>query len=262
MMFGNELKHSINTNWKGKLIYALYGDTHPGHLIRFLVNRRYMQRYAKLSKIMILEIGSANGAFAFWLSRNRNYTVDALDIDTVLVNECKEIKEKINRNNVWFSCADASQKLPCDTKYDIVVSSHVLEHINDDTEVLINAYKCLKPGGLFILQIPYGDPERLPSQEELANGHVREGYTESNIRQKLEHTGFEVVKAVGGVGKFGRFGYKLGKRTSRLRAGFSLAILLFPVTYFFIYLEQIAALLRPNEPSFMYGPVILARKPL
>ncbi|MGR3173253.1 MAG: methyltransferase domain-containing protein [Candidatus Scalindua sp.] len=247
---------------KGKLIYALYGDTHPGHLLRYFVNRRYMKRYAKLSNAMILEIGSARGVFAFWLSRNRNYTVDALDIDTSHVKECNEIKEKINRVNVCFTCADASQKLPWEAKYDIIFSSHVLEHINDDVMVLINAYKCLKSGGFFILQIPYGDPEKLPSNEELANGHVREGYTESNIRRKLEHAGFEVVTAVGGIGKFGRFGYKLGKRTSQLRVGFNLATLLFPVTLFFVCLEQIAASLRMHEPSFMHGPVVLARKPL
>ena len=257
--YGHELRYSQRFNRKGRLIYALYGETYPGHLIRYFVNRRYIKRYVQLGNGNMLEIGSACGPFAFWLSRNRRYNVDAIEINSALVNDCEVVRQRIKRDNLRFICADASQRLPLDSKYDIIFFSHVLEHVDDDA-LLTNAYKYLRRGGLLILQVPYGDPRKLPSKEDLENGHVREGYTESDIREKLEYAGFEVVTAAGGVGKIGIFAYRFSKRVSKL--SHRLAITLFPAILFLVYMEQISALLRKHEPHFKHGPVILARKHL
>lgn len=260
-MYGSELKYSQRFNKRGRLIYSLYGETHPGHLIRYFVNRRYMKRYVELSNANILEIGSATGPFVFWLSRNGNNNVDAIEIDRKLVSDCKIIKKKIGRDNLRFICADASRKLPLDKKYDIIFSSHVLEHIHDDRAVLVNAYDYLRPEGYLILQVPYGDPYKLPSKKDLENGHVRDGYTKTDIREKLEYAGFEIIHASGGIGRIGCVAYRISKNTARLSHKLNVSILLFPITLFMVYLEQIAALLRLHEPSFIHGPVILAKRP-
>lgn len=39
--------------------------------------------------------------------------------------------------------------------FDIVIANHVLEHVADDTQALLEINRVLKPGGLAILQTPY-----------------------------------------------------------------------------------------------------------
>ena len=63
-----------------------------------------------------------------------------------------------------------------DASFDVIVASHVLEHIVDDRDALAEIYRVLRPGGTAILVVPitteetidwgYNDPQR--------NDHVRE----------------------------------------------------------------------------------------
>ena len=140
LQYGSELKYSNHLNVRGKIVCALFGETFPGYLNRFFVNRRISRKYKRSSHINILEIGSANGAYAFFLSRDRKHTVVALESDKVLVDDCEHIRQKLNINNLSFFCADASAELPQNNRFDIVFSTHVLEHIPDDQAVLINAF--------------------------------------------------------------------------------------------------------------------------
>ncbi len=160
--YGSELRYSNRSNVRDKIVYAVFGEMFPGYLNRFFVNRRCLRKCIMSSNINILEIGSANGAFSFWLSRNREHTVVALDFDKHLVYECENIRQKLNRNNLSFICADASAELPSKNRFDIVFLTHVLEHIPDDLAALINTFKALKPGGLIIIQVPYGDSHKKP----------------------------------------------------------------------------------------------------
>ena len=260
--YGSELRYSCRLNAKGKIIYALFGETFPGYLNRFFVNRRISRKYNRSSRINILEIGSANGAYAFWLSRDRKHTVVALESDKVLVDDCDHIKQKLNRNNLSFICADASTELLKKDGFDIVFSTHVLEHIPDDRAALINAFNILKPGGLLIIQVPYGDPHKKPSREEdIRGGHVREGYTEEDLLHKLEHAGFEIISMTGSIGRIGRLAYRFARGSAKLRFVINLSFLMFPFTLALIYLEQVVAFLRNREPSFEHGPLVIARSP-
>ncbi|MDR1757664.1 MAG: class I SAM-dependent methyltransferase [Bacteroidales bacterium] len=72
-----------------------------------------------------------------------------------------------------------------DNSYDIVMSNHVLEHVENDIVAMKEIYRVLKPGGWAILQVPI-DPDRqttyedknivMPSEREKAFGqydHLR-----------------------------------------------------------------------------------------
>jgi hypothetical protein len=93
-MYGRELRYTRLCNRKARFIFALLGETYAGHIIRFFVNRRYLKRYVERRNSEILEIGSNNGAFSFWLSRNQNYIVDAIEYDSGLVDNCLKIKKQ------------------------------------------------------------------------------------------------------------------------------------------------------------------------
>ena len=261
-MYGQELKHTKLLNWKGKLVFTIFGETFPGHLIRFFINCRYLKKYANEDCSKILEMGSNNGAFSLWLGRNTNYTVVGLENNKTLVIDCQHIRNSINRLNLYFIYADASKKFPLKDNFDMIFSTHVLEHILNDKSALLNAYNSLKPGGLLILQVPYGDPNKRPTNEAIANGHIRDGYTESDIREKLEHSGFEIVSATGSIGRIGRFAYQFARKLAKIRILFNFSILFFPITLILIYLEQAAAFIRKHEPSFENWPVVIAKRPL
>jgi len=260
--YGKELSYSQLLNIRGRIVYAVFGEKHPGHLNRFFVNHRYLGKYGKSSNINILEIGSANGAFAFWLSRKKEYTVVALDIEKNLILDCENIRKKLGRNNLSFILNDATTKFPQRNTFDIIFSSHVLEHITNDQEVLINAFYALKPGGVLILQVPYGESQKEPSNEGIKSGHVRDGYSEADLHRKLENAGFEIISVTGSIGRIGRFAYRFARQAAKIRIVFNLSTILFPVTLALIYLEQAAAFLRSREPDFKYGPLVVARRPL
>ncbi len=260
-MYGQELKHMRAFNWKKKLLFTLFGESWPGHLMRFFVNRRYCKKYTHDGSLKILEMGSNNGAFVFWLSRNRDHMTVGLEYDKSRVIESGHISTKLHRPNLHFICADACYPFPLRIGFDIIFSTHVLEHILDDRAVLVNVLRNLEPGGVLILQVPHGDPHKKPTRKAMANGHVREGYTESNTIQKLEYAGFEIISATGSVGRIGRFAGRLAWLLARVRIVVNLYVLFFPITFFLIHLEQVAAFFRKCEPSFEYGPLVIARRP-
>ncbi|MFC1815837.1 class I SAM-dependent methyltransferase [Thermodesulfobacteriota bacterium] len=261
-MYGYELRHTQLANWKGKLVHTIFGETYPGHLVRFFINQRYFKKYAKKWDLRILEIGSNNGALVFWLSRNRIHTVIGLENDKTFVKDCQQIGARINQLNLYFVCADACKEFPLKASFDIMFSTHVLEHIPNDQAVLKNALKRLKPGGLLILQVPYGDPHKSPSKEATKNGHVRDGYTESHLCQLLVNSGFEIISASGSVGRVGRFAYRFARRVAKVRIIVNFSTLLFPITLILLYLEKAVASFRSREPSFRHGPLVVARRPL
>ncbi len=259
-MYGQELKYTKLCNWKEKLIFAMAGETYPGHLIRFFVNRQYLDKYKRQGHLSILEIGSYNGAFAFWLSRQKNYCIDAIDNDQNFINDCEAIRNKLRRNNINFILADAADKLPLYKKYDWIFSSHVLEHIEDDRRVLANVFEYLKPGGYFILQVPYSCPGRLPPGKYSNSSHVRGGYTKLDLYNKLEEAGFTIVSMTGSVGKIGRFAYVIGRFLFGIKIIVNLYILFFPVIFLLIYLEQISSFLRRQELDFKHSPLVITQR--
>lgn len=62
-----------------------------------------------------------------------------------------------------------------DDSFDVVLCSHVLEHVSDDRKALEELFRVLKPGGWGIIQVPI-DPERKTTFEDnrIATSRERE----------------------------------------------------------------------------------------
>ena len=88
------------------------------------------------------------------------------------------------------------EKMTGDSKFDLIYSCDVLEHINDDIKVLDNFYKALKPNGRLILHLPFRyklNKRIFPwFKNYKTHDHVREEYTLDEITEKLEQTGLTV----------------------------------------------------------------------
>ncbi|WP_038163108.1 MULTISPECIES: class I SAM-dependent methyltransferase [unclassified Verrucomicrobium] len=70
---------------------------------------------------------------------------------------------------------------------DVVMSTQVLEHIEDHQKAASELIRVLKPGGHAIITVPH-PPEPFPN-----DGHVREGYTEADLRALFEPLGMTLL---------------------------------------------------------------------
>ncbi|MEO6651717.1 MAG: class I SAM-dependent methyltransferase [Ilumatobacteraceae bacterium] len=85
-----------------------------------------------------------------------------------------------------------------DATFDVVITSEVLEHIQDDVSAIAEMVRVLKPGGRFAATVPAWFPEtvnwRLSDEyhaPKSVGGHVRI-YADTELRAKLRSAGLDV----------------------------------------------------------------------
>jgi 2-polyprenyl-3-methyl-5-hydroxy-6-metoxy-1,4-benzoquinol methylase len=104
----------------------------------------------------IVEIGGSRSGLQFVLSREGH---EVTNVDPGVGWPLDE--ERIRELNSWFNssvalknCTIGKANLP-DNYYDLFLSVSVIEHLDeqDIQEVMENAYRCLKPGGRFVITL-------------------------------------------------------------------------------------------------------------
>lgn len=85
-----------------------------------------------------------------------------------------------------------AQNIQLDKKFDVLIASDCLEHLQDDHKALQNWYSLLKPGGKLYVFVPAF--MLLWSEHDEVNMHYRR-YTKQELKSKLLQNGFEVKKA-------------------------------------------------------------------
>lgn len=194
--------------------------THEGFLILQSVrrargfNRWLMRQLAPYIGRRVLEAGSGIGNLTeFFLDRER---LACLDADPFYVNRLRQRYESLS--NLSFYGRDLTRLENCPDlrleRLDTIVCINVLEHIDDDAQVLRNFFELLQPGGNAILLVPAGP--WLYTGVDATLGHFRR-YERQELTSKLEAAGFEVVasKDFNRLGSLGWFisGKLLGRKT-------------------------------------------------
>ena len=85
---------------------------------------------------------------------------------------------------------DACQ-IPFDQEFDVIGAFDVLEHIQEDQNVLYQMYQALRPGGGLLLTVPQ-HPWLWSQADEYAH-HVRR-YRAKELKRKVESAGFKVLR--------------------------------------------------------------------
>jgi glycosyltransferase involved in cell wall biosynthesis len=197
---------------------------------------------------LLLEIGSGIGNNVRILMQ---YTdVIATEIEPVYLEVLRNAY--LNTPGVDVREWDATQPPPPDLPQpDSILCSNVIEHIEDDRAVVVNADKALKPGGRMIFIVPRG--EKLYSTLDSAIGHYRR-YDEGRLRSLFTDLGYEVKKCFT-LNKIGVLGWwyrgKVAKQAAIGRLGLKLFNVLVPV---FKLVDRIL-------PWKGLSLVIVARKP-
>lgn len=96
-----------------------------------------------LSKLTLLDVGSSSGIIDDVLAEYFQQ-VFGIDIDEPAVAYAKQT---FNKPNLHFATGDAMNLQQEDDSIDVVVCSHVYEHVPDAARMFREIYRVLKPGG-------------------------------------------------------------------------------------------------------------------
>jgi SAM-dependent methyltransferase len=152
----------------------------------------------------VLDVGSGFGRHVYECARRRARVV-ALDFAADEVVETRNTlgamveTDEITPDRLIGVLRGDATKLPfADDSFDVVITSEVLEHIQDDVTAIAEMVRVLKPGGRFAATVPSWSPEVINwklSDEYHApkspGGHVRI-YTKTELMAKLRSAGLAV----------------------------------------------------------------------
>lgn len=159
-----------------------YNYHNISHIVKF--QKRIISEYFTRRYINLLDVGGgASPYYALFIKHLDNYVV--LDFANSLPkNEKRNIIQKFG----------TAEFIPCSNKeFEIVLCNQVLEHVNDDKQVISEISRILKSGGFFIGSVPHISPIHLEP-------HDYRRYTMFGIKKILEENGFKVIKIEGNGG--------------------------------------------------------------
>lgn len=104
--------------------------------------------------------------------------------------EAIEIAERAGFNVFVADLTDINTFPP--KKYDIIICSEVLEHIEDDDSALLHLHSLVQNGGRIVISVPYAK-QNWSAHDEFA-GHIRR-YEYDELTQKIERANFSILES-------------------------------------------------------------------
>ncbi|MCL2041957.1 MAG: class I SAM-dependent methyltransferase [Bacteroidales bacterium] len=188
--------------------------------------------------LQVLDAGMGFGQYSYYLSRKfRRWSIKGVDVKEEQVADCNSFFAKIKLKNASFAAADLT-RLDEKEKYDFILSVDVMEHIEDDNQVLTNFYQAMRTGGMLLISTPSdqggSDVHHHDDEDEhsFVDEHVRNGYNINAIQVQLKKAGFSTTKALYTYGTPGKISWKLSMKFPILMLNVSkLFFILLPVYY-------------------------------
>lgn len=181
--------HSASYRLAGSLAKDLEKDSlHPKH--RIMNYHKYFVDNINENDI-VLDIGCGNGALTYDVAKKAK-RVMGIDINERNVSIANS---KYLRNNLSYICSDALKELP-DEKYDVIILSNVLEHIEKRVEYL-KSLKKIAPK--FLIRVPMLNrswidmyKKELGLEYRLDTSHFIE-YTLESLEDELDRAGINIL---------------------------------------------------------------------
>jgi SAM-dependent methyltransferase len=155
----------------------------------FVSRRRYLLDVLKNAPkdSVILDIGCSSGIFLKELELQGFKTeyLFGIDISKNAIENCK-------KNGIQNAFVMDAQRITLTEKFDIIVASDCLEHLQDDSQALRNWYELLKTGGMMYVFVPAF--QSLWSTHDEVNMHFRR-YTSKELKDKLKSEKLTVLKS-------------------------------------------------------------------
>ena len=140
----------LNTNPVATAFFSGIAWIRIGHI------EKYIRQY-KADVKKILEIGPGTGYFAGnWLKIHKDNQYSAIETDISCHDSLKQLgvkvtgMDEIKKSGAWF---------------DMIVLSHVVEHVSRPKEFLSAMSECVESGGVIFIEVPCRDWEHKPEDE-------------------------------------------------------------------------------------------------
>jgi 2-polyprenyl-3-methyl-5-hydroxy-6-metoxy-1,4-benzoquinol methylase len=112
-----------------------------------LLNKNLPKKRSK-----ILDIGCGVGTIDFYLAK-KNYLITGIDISKQAIEIAKENAKLFKLRNTKFVVGDVN-KLKFKSKFDMILCSEIIEHVEDDSKLLHDLSKHLSKKGVILLTTP------------------------------------------------------------------------------------------------------------
>lgn len=180
------------------IFYSLFGlqqinpKIRSGHIVNQVIN------FDLPLNATILDAGFGQGLSLFYLARRfQHYSFIGYEVDENSIEVAKLLKESSHLDNAIIN-KKSLETIEDVSRFDLIYSSDVLEHIDQDELVLNKFHTALKIGGKLLLHLPlqYERCKRIFPWFRFFDtpDHVRDEYLPREIEQKLENAGFKEIK--------------------------------------------------------------------
>lgn len=201
-----------------RIVKRIFGYTLVGNYARALTFKKLLDQLPLDQVQHLMDLGCGYGEYAFMMADGMpNATVTALDLNPNSVNDIKQIAQRDNINNLETHVGPIESLENRDAYYDFIYSVDVFEHIKEEEMPFAQAYKKLRPGGHLLVKIPSRDqltilPEAWfeDHHDWLEDEHIGQVYELSDLKNRMEKEGFEVIFAEYADGWWSRMGWELG----------------------------------------------------
>lgn len=128
----------------------MYGHKKRCEFILSTIKMYYRENQEK--KIRILDVGCGTGEMITLPIAEAGHDITGIDIDLNSINRARNMNIF---KNATFLCENLEGFIPTE-KYDVIICSEVLEHLENPQKVLSSIRKLMKKDGIMIITIPNG----------------------------------------------------------------------------------------------------------
>lgn len=238
-------------SWWKAATFFIFGspDTHTRLRNSYVINT--INQLSLPDDCRVLEAGCGRAIPTLWLARNNpDWQLTGMELDPVMTRSLEKVIESGDYPNVKLIEADILE-LDNEDAYDLIICIDTLEHIKDDVGLLRRFQRALSSGGHMVIHVPrrhqemwrwipafknhgvVGHTRESDSEEHsrvVIEGHVREEYTASELRNVVEAADFQVINLSETIGRLGEISFELNNLFWKNRSiRYPLALLTYPI---------------------------------
>jgi 2-polyprenyl-3-methyl-5-hydroxy-6-metoxy-1,4-benzoquinol methylase len=148
---GKELADYYARYWDGEVAVST-PSTRRYYFSQSLSRVHYLKRFEALpANPAVLDVGAGLGLFHDGLSKlGIRHTYVATETDQ---DQLRALRERLGSENAFVQLSD----VPAERRFDLIVLSHVLEHMADPHAMIASLMQRLQPGGLLFIEVPNSD---------------------------------------------------------------------------------------------------------
>jgi len=151
----------------------------------------------KSKKMAILDIGCGTGTIVFYLA-NKGHNIYGIDISKKAI---KIANNNLNffklKGEIKFLRKDIQKSNLQDKKFDLILCSEVIEHVENDKKLIQKIYKFLKTNGILIISVPSKNAPLYrfgkATQFDKRAGHLRR-YLVKDLKKILNIGGLKILE--------------------------------------------------------------------